>query len=172
MDDELKNFLSGLAKHTGLTIEFPDGEPIRISGYQDDDPPFVLISVDQPEYELIFAILQKIGLASVNENNFWAKHLPWFLNRSYENVAVGDVAYKMARTIKQKFNKENRADRWALLIYAQIPRAAEFAQFLKRHPEKMKLMPFVWFACVKSQAPGKVSTCFRILRCLFDVKFT
>jgi hypothetical protein len=172
MNDELKSFVSGLAEHVGLTIEFPDGGPIRISGYQDDDPPFVLISVDQPESELIFAILQKIGLASVNEGNFWEKHLPWFLNRPYENETAGDVAYKIARTMKQKFNKENRADRWALLIYAQIPRAAEFVHFLKRHPEKMKLMPFVWFAFVKSQASGKVSTCFRILRCLFKVKFT
>lgn len=167
MNAELQTFLSGMAKCAGLTIEFPDGAPIRISGYQDGDSPFFLISADQPDSELFFTILQKIGLVPVQSDNFWPDHFPWFLNRAYENEFAGEITYKTRRTVRIKLNREQRADLWALCVYAQIPRAAQFVQFLKRHPEKRKLMPFAWYVSLKAPFPNKLSTCFRMLYCMF-----
>jgi len=171
MKAELQKFLSGLAKCANLTVEFPDNAPIRISGFNDGDEPFVLINADQPESELIFAILQKIGLVPVQNDNFWPEHFPWFLNRAYENEFAGEVAHKTRRTLRQMLPPERRADLWALYIYAQIPCDAQFVQFLKRHPEKKKFMPFVWYAILKTQVPDKFSTCIRILRSMFAAKF-
>ncbi len=57
MNASIQTILSGLAKCAKLTIEFPDGAPVRISGFQSGDSPFILISADQPDSELIFAIL-------------------------------------------------------------------------------------------------------------------
>jgi hypothetical protein len=135
-----------MAKCAGLTIEFPDAAPIRISGYPDDDPPFVLIAADQPDSELIFAILQKIGLVPVQNAPF---HFPWFLNRPYENERVGETAYKTRRTVRQKFKRGWRAGLWTMFVYSQLPCQNEFRDFLKRHPEKMILMPVVWFCILK-----------------------
>jgi len=170
MNGELKTFFSGLAKCAGLTIEFSDGAPIRISGYQDGDSPFILISVDQPDCDLIFTILQKIGLVPAQSNNFWSGHFPWFLNRAYENEIAGEIAYKSRWAMLQIFNKERRADLCALIIYSQIPCTVQFTQFLKRHPEKMKLMPLVWYGIIKSPMPRKFLTCYRILYCMFAAK--
>src|SRR5208283_2874212 len=97
MNAELQTFLSGMAKCAGLTIEFPDGAPVRISGFQDGDPPFILIPADQPDSELIFAILQKIGRVPVQSVPL---HFPWFINRPYENEFAGEVAYRTRRTVR------------------------------------------------------------------------
>jgi len=56
MNPKIQNLLSDLAKCARLTVEFPEGAPIRISGYQDAAPPFFLIHTDQPDSELIFAV--------------------------------------------------------------------------------------------------------------------
>jgi hypothetical protein len=157
MNAKIQTFLSGLAKCAGLTIEFPDGAPVRISGFQDGDSPFTLISADQPDSELIFAILQKIGLIPIQSDNFWPRHFPWFLNRPYENESVGTGAYKIRRTMRQKLNSEWRAGLWALCAYPQIGCPNEFRDYLKRHPEKMILMPLVWLGTLKARLTGVFS---------------
>jgi hypothetical protein len=172
MNAELKTFLSGMAKCADLTIEFPDGAPIRISGYHDGDSPFFLINTDQPDSELIFTILQKIGLVPVHSDNYWSNHLPSYLNHPYENEFAGEVVYKTRRAVRQKLNTKWRAGLWALCAYVQIPCAAQFVQFLKRHPEKMILMPLVWYGIQKTQIQGKFSTSFRILYCMFAAKLS
>jgi hypothetical protein len=144
MNANIQKLLLGIAKCAGLTLVFPDGAPIRISGYQDAAAPFFLISADQPDSELIFAILQKIGLVPAQANGFWAGKFAWYINRPYENETAGEVAYKTRRTLKQKLNREWRAGLWALCAYVQLGCPNEFQDFLKRHPEKLKLMPLVF----------------------------
>jgi len=161
-----------MARCAKLTLEFPDGAPVRISGYRDDDSPFVLISADQPDSELIFAILQKIGLVVADEKKSEMFRYTWFVNRPYENKFVGEAAYKIRRTIRQTFTREHRADLWALCIYVQMPCSAQLVQFLRRHPEEMKLMPFIWYVTLKAPITGRFLTCFRILCCLFAAKFS
>jgi hypothetical protein len=149
MDAKLQKLLSDLGKCVGLTLDFPDGAPIRISGYQNADEPFFLISVDRPDSELIFAILQKIGLVPVQGESFWAGKFPWYINRSYENETVGDIAYKTRRALKQNLNREWRAGLWAMCVYTQVGCPNEFLDFLQRHPEKLKLMPLVFIFTLK-----------------------
>jgi hypothetical protein len=153
MNAKIQNLLSDIAKCVRLSLEFPDGAPIRISGYQDADAPFFLISVDQPDSELIFAILQKIGRVPVQVQieNFWSRNLPWFINRPYENEAAGEVAFKARRLLRQQLNREWRAGLWALCAYVQLGCPNEFRDFLQRHPEKLKYIPLVCYVTIKNR---------------------
>jgi hypothetical protein len=144
MNAQIQKVLSGLAQCAGLTIEFPDGAHIRISGFQ-DEPTFVLISSDQSDSELIFAILQKIGTVAAGSRDF---PLPWFLNRPYEIEFAGEVTYKTRRKIRQKFNPEKRADLWALCAYSECGWLSELRDYLKQHPEKIKMTPFILCALI------------------------
>jgi hypothetical protein len=152
MTAKIQNLLSDIAKCVRLSLEFPDGAPIRISGYQDADAPFFLISVDQPDSELIFAILQTIGLAPAQSRS---PRFPWFLNRPYENEVAGEIAYKTRRTVRQKFNRKWHADLWALCVYPLMGCPNEYRDFVERHPEKIKwmllAMPFVLFGVLKTR---------------------
>lgn len=148
MNANVQKLLSGLAKQVGLTLEFPTGEPVRISGFQEGDPPFFLISPDQPDSELIFAILQKIGLVPVRSTPL---RFPSFVNRPYENERAGEIAYRTRRTVRQQFNTEQRANLWALCAYFQIGCPNELLEFLERHPEKFILMPLVLLGVIKTR---------------------
>jgi len=152
MNYKIQTLLSGIAKGVGLNLEFSDGASVRISGFQDDETPFILISADQPDSELIFAILQKIGLVPARGQ---VGYVPWFANLPYENEVVGEIAYKTRRTARQKFNSKWHADLWALCAYPLIGCPKEFFEFLKRHPEKIKwmllVMPFALFGVLKTR---------------------
>jgi hypothetical protein len=150
----------------------PRSAPAKPFPYQDGAPPFLLINSDQPDSELIFAILQKILLVQVQNDDFWPQHFPWFINRPYENKFAGEVAYQTRRTMRMMFNREQKAELRALWVYARIPCIAQFVQFLKRHPEKRKMMSLVWYLTLKVPTPGKFLSCFRILYCLFAAKFS
>jgi len=146
MNADLQNFLSGMAKCAGLTIEYPEGSPISLCGYPDDETRFV--NAGQPDSELIFAILQNIGLAASVTQEF---RFPRYLNRLFENERIGQLAYKVRRTLRQKFNLRWRADLWALYVYSLLPCQNEFQDFLGRHPEKKILMPIVYLTNLKSR---------------------
>jgi len=151
MNANLRKLLSDLAKKAGLTLEFPDGAPIRISGFQDADSPFFLISTEQPDSELIFAILQKIGLVPAQGASFWTGKYPWYINRAYENETAGQTAYITRRILRQKLNSEWRASLWALCAYVQIGCPKEFRDFLECHPEKLKFIPLISFVTLKAR---------------------
>jgi len=146
MNANTQKLLSGMAKSARLTVEFPDNAPIRISGFPDGDCPFVLISTDQPDSELIFAILRNIGFALVPNDTFWPRHVPWYLNRPYEYEPAGEIAYRALRALQRKCNREWRARLWALCTYGWMNCPVEFQDFMKRHPEKWKLIPLVAIA--------------------------
>ena len=151
MNANVQKLLSGIARSIGLTLEFPDGQPVRIFGFQDAATPFFLISTDQPDSELIFAMLQKIGLVPAQGASFWTGRYPWYIYRSYENETAGEIVYKSRRSLKQLLNREWRAGLWALFAYVQLGCPNEFRDFLQRHPEKLKLMPVVFFATLKAR---------------------
>jgi hypothetical protein len=145
---KIQELLTGIAKHVGLTLEFPNDEPVRISGFQGGGSPFYLIKADQPDSELIYAILLKIGLVPVQNKPL---QFPWYVNRPYENEQAGEIAYKSRRTLRQKLNPEWRAGLWALCAYQMIGCPREFRDFLERHPEKWKLMLLVFFGVLKTR---------------------
>ena len=151
MTAKLRKLLSDIAKCAGLTVDFPDGEPIRISGYPDDDAPFVLISVDQPDSELIYDILKNIGLVLVQGPEFWNKNFPRYLNRPYESEFAGDVAYRTRRVLRRKLNSKWRAELWALAAYGQLGCPNEFSDFFQRHPKKMLWMPLILYGSLKAR---------------------
>jgi hypothetical protein len=165
MNANTQKLLSGMAKSAGLTVEFPDNAPIRISGFQDGDCPLVLISTDQPDSELIFAILQNIGFALVPDHTFWPRHFPWYLNRIYEYEFAGDVVYKARRAMRRICNREWRARLWALCTYGWMNRPAEFQDFMKRHPEKWNLIPLVAIGMLSSLPGVFVRYFINILGC-------
>jgi hypothetical protein len=169
MNTDTQKLLSGIAKCAGLTIEFPDGAPVRISGFQDDYSPSVLITIDQPDSELIFAILQKIGLVPVQSKPL---HFPWLFNRPYKSEFAGEVAYRTRRTVRHNLNLEWRTGLWALCAYTQIGCPNELRDFLKRHPEKMKLMVLVWFVILRVRLVRFFYFPIRILGCVFAGKTT
>jgi hypothetical protein len=168
LNDQTKKLLSDLAKSAGLEINFADGAFICISGFRYGESPFVLINLDQPDCDLIFAILQKIGLVASKDKFF---SLPWFLNRPYENEFAGEIAYKSRRVMRQQYNLEWRASLWALTAYPHIPCNNDFSKFLRRHPEKWRLMPLVWYGYQKSPIPGKFFTGIKILFSMFAARF-
>jgi hypothetical protein len=144
MNSDIQQFLSNLAGCGGLTITSPEGSPISISGYPDGEPRFVI--ADQPDSELIFAILKNIGLvAPVTQE----PRIPWYLNRPYEIEPVGEFAYKTRRALRQKFNSQWQAGFWALYVYSLLPCQNEFLHFLKQHPRKLILMPVVLLTTLK-----------------------
>ena len=139
MNEKTMKLLSGVAKCAGLEIESPDDASIRISGFQHGDTSVVFISTKQPDSDLIFNILQKIGQVATHPDNS-PLPFPWYINRPYENESAGEVVYKTRRILQQKLNLEWRANLWALCAYRQIGCPHEFKDFLTRHPEKLKLM--------------------------------
>ena len=76
MNAKTQQLLSGIAQCAGLTLEFPNDAPVRISGFQHDDSPFVLISTEQPDSELIFALLQEHRSCFDPERDFLAPPCP------------------------------------------------------------------------------------------------
>jgi hypothetical protein len=164
MNPATQKLLSGIAQCAGLTLEFPDGAPVRISGFQDGDTPFFLISADQPDSELIFAILQKIALVPVQSKPL---PFPWLFNRPYANEFAGEVVYRTRRTVRHSLNLEWRTGLWALCAYTQMGCTNELRDFLQRHPEKTKLMLLVWFVILKARLVRFLCAPVKILACVF-----
>ncbi len=165
MNPNTRKCFSDLAQFGGLTIEFPDGAPVRISGFRDGDSPVVLIRTDQPDSELIFAILQNIGFAFVPSETFWPRYFPWYVNRPYQYEFAGEIAYRTRRALRRKCNREWRAGLWALCAYALIGCPSEFRDYLKRHPEKLKLMPLVLYGTLKTRFVRFIHIAIKTLRC-------
>jgi hypothetical protein len=161
MNAKLQKLLSDIAKCAGLTVDFPDGAPIRISGYPDDDAPFVLISVDQPDSELIYDILKNIGLVLVQGREFWDKNLPRYLNRPYESEFAGDATYKTRRVLRLTLNSNWRAEFWALAAYCQLGCPKEFSDFFQRHPKKMLWLPLIMYGLLKARLVKALSQCLK-----------
>ena len=150
MNQERKKFLNDLAKSGDLRIEFPDGAPIRISGFRHGNGPMMLVNPDQPDSELIFDILQKIGLVATHIDS-QPINFPRFLDRPYENERAGEISYKARRVVRQKFNANRRAELWALCAYSQLPFPLDFYFFAYRHPERVPDIFLVWGGSVKAK---------------------
>jgi hypothetical protein len=146
MNAQTQKSLSNLAKGVGLTIDFSDCAPVRISGDEIGESDSILVNADQPDSELIFAILQQIGSVPMRSKRL---HIPWYVNRPYENEFAGEVAFRTRRVLRHKYNTEWRASLWALCAYPMIGCPNEFQEFLKRHPEKWKFMPAIILASLK-----------------------
>ena len=159
MNAKTKTILTDLAKKAGLSLEITDGEPIRLSGFEHGDATFFLFDLKEPDSELIFNILQKIGMVPVREKEL---KMPWIINRPYENERLGEAAYKTRRTIRHSLNSEWRSGLWAMCVYIQLGCPNEFKEFLNRHPEKMKLMPLIALAILKARFIRIISSPFRI----------
>jgi hypothetical protein len=152
--------LTGLAEQAGLTLEFPTGEPIRLSGFRDGDSPFFEFDPNQPDSNLILNILQKVGLVPMRETPV---HLPWFIDRPYENERVGEIAHKSRRAIRQKYNLEMRARLWAMCAFFQIASYPEMNDFLERNPKYWLLIPIIVYAMLKTLFVKILSMPFEIL---------
>lgn len=168
MTGQLQTLLSDTGRIFDLKIEFPESMPVRISGFKHGQSRSVLISSEMPDSELIFAILQKIGLVAAQKQAF---PMPWYLNRSYENELAGEIAYKTRRTVRHAFNSDWRARTWALLMYVHLPCAAEFIKFLRGHPEERKLVPLAWYGIQKSPMPGASRASAIIILAMFTSTF-
>lgn len=167
MKTQNQTVLVGLAKCAGLTIEFPENAPIRVSGFPNEDS-CTLIDAGQAESELLFAVLQKIGIVAAGNREI---PLPWFINRPYENQFAGEVTYVTRRTLRRILSPEKRADLWALCTYCECGWLCEFHDFLKRHPERLKMMPYVWCGLVKNPDPRKILICLNISWSVVSVLF-
>jgi len=165
MNANIKKLLTDLAEQAGLTLEFPNGEPVRISGFQDGDSPCFLINTDQPDSELIFNILEKIGLVPVQKTPITP---PWFVNRPYENERIGEVAYKSRRAIRQKLNTEWRAGLWAMCAFVNLGCLVELDDYLDRHPKKWLLISLIMLAMLKTLVVKFISIPARLFRSLVN----
>ena|ERR1035438_2309122 len=155
MNPKTQELLKGIAKGGGFTIEFPDGAPIRISRFPDGQPQYV--NPDQPESDLVFAVLHTIALEV---------HLPLpmpsFLNRPYENERVGEIAYVSQRIMRQKLNNQWRAGVWTMCAYIQTGRLDLLINFLWRHPEECPHFLLAWIGTLNARLlqilswPGKI----------------
>lgn len=168
MNTQIQKVLCGLAQCAGLTIEFSEGAHIRIYGFK-NEPPFILISPDQSDSDLIFAILQKIGTIAAGSRDF---PLPGFLNRPYEIEFAGEVAYKTRRSIRQRFSPEKRADLWALCTFSECGWLSELRDYLKQHPEKLKMMPFILYSLMTNPNPRKILIGCRLSYLILSLLFT
>lgn len=160
MNARIENILTGLAKQAELTLEFSTAEPIRLSGFRGEEASSFEFDPNQPNSELIFNILEKIGLVPVQENPI---KMPWFVNRPYENERAGEIAYKTCRTIRQKFNPDWRAKIWAMCAFVQVASYSELNDFLIRHPRMWLLIPLVMYGMLKAMVIKIVTLPFRIL---------
>jgi hypothetical protein len=162
MNAETQKLLSDIAKCVGCKIEFKDGKPTRV--FSDEFKSFHFLNFNQPDSELIFDALQKIGLVALKRRGRQPFDFPWYLNRPYEWEFAGETAYKSRRIMKQKLNLEWCSNLWALCAYALLPCRATFVNFLSRHPEKIKLMPLVIYGNWKTRF---VKCCRKVFRVFF-----
>ena len=160
MNPKTQELLKAIAMGSGFTIEFPDGAPIRLSGFPNGQVKYV--NPDQPESDLVFAVLHTIG----SELDL-PLPMPWFLNRPYENERVGDAAYKIKRAQQIKRNKKWRADIWALLAYSKTIRYDLLSAFLIRHPDKLPAFFWTWVGMLFQRFIQIIKAPGRILHSLF-----
>jgi hypothetical protein len=147
MNARTENLLTDLAKQAGLTLEFPTGEPIRLSGFGDAESPFFEFDRNQPNSDLIFNILEKIGLVPTRITPI---RMPWFINRPYQNEQIGEIAYRSRRTIRQMCNQEWRARLWAMCAFVQVAPFTEQNDFLNRHPKYWLCIPLIMCGMLKA----------------------
>ena len=160
MNPRTQELLTGIAKGGGFTIEFPDGAPIRISGFQDEQPRDV--KPDQPDSDLVFAVLHTIALEVR-----LPLPMPLFLNRPYENERVGEIAYVSRRIMRQKLNDQWRADIWTMSAYINTGRLDLLSDFLRRHPERFLLFFLAWIGTLIAHLRKILNWPGRILHSLF-----
>ena len=134
-----------MAGKSGLAVHYSD--VVRISGFQ-DAPDSIEIRMEQPDSEIIHAILQGIGRAQVTSMPF---KYPRYINRPYENKTAGEIVYKARRVLRNKCDRKWRADLWALCAFPMIGCRNEFQDFLERHPEKFILIPLIILAFLKQR---------------------
>lgn len=160
MNLKTQEILSAIAKKFGLTIEMSDGNPIRISGFQDGQPR--LINSDQPESELVYAILHTIALEVRIPLT-----MPWFLDRPYEDERIGETVYISRRILRRICNNEWRAELWTLRAYAVLGRYDLLHAFLSNHPDKLMTCFWAWTELLAQKLVQILKMPGRILRSLF-----
>jgi hypothetical protein len=148
MNLRTQKLLSDLAIRYNTRLPFSPGQPIYLYKSQAPESEIAVFDPDQPQSELIFAILYAIGHEYLHRDKKYKLPIPSFVNRPYENEFAGEVAYKTRRAIRRFCGEQWQANLWALCEYYQIGCPEEFKEFLKRHPEKAYLMwflrPAVW----------------------------
>lgn len=150
MKPEIQKKLCEVARIAGTELHFAEGMPVRFYGCQHTDSPIAVINSELPDSEQIFTILHEIGHCVLHYKKDHKLPIPSFINRPYENELLSDAAYKTKRMLRQKLNSEWQADCWALCAFLQLGAREEFQDFLRRHPEKVKLVlvaiPGIWKA--------------------------
>lgn len=157
MNIRTQTVLSGIAGKSGVVVHYSD--VVRMSGFQ-DAPNSVEIKLEQPDSEIIYAILQGIGRAQVTGMSI---KYPWYINRPYENKTAGEIVYRTRRAMRIKLGGKWRADLWALCAFPTIGCPNEFQDFLQRHPEKFILMPLIILFFLRQRLVRLLKKPFRFL---------
>lgn len=140
MNLKIQKKLCAIARYAGTELNFTEGMPIRFYGCQHTNAPIAVINSDRPQCEQIFTALHEIGHFIHHYQKDHKLPIPSLINRPYENEFLSAVTYRAKRIMWQKFNSEWQADLWALCAFCALGCPQDLQEFLRRHPEKLKLM--------------------------------
>jgi len=139
MNAELLKKMVAWAGQFGLKLEITNDHLVLSPDGQDSQPPAAVISLDQPQHEVIFRFLFEIGYFELHVRHPYQLRMPWFINRPFENETLGDATYKTRRLLRLKFGHKWQAALWALFAYPKIGCPHDLKDFIQQHPEKFPL---------------------------------
>jgi len=154
MNAELLKKMAAWAGQLGLKLEITTDHLVLSPDGQDSPSPVALISLDQPQHEVIFSFLFEIGHFELHVRHPYQLRMPWFINRPFENEILGDATYKTRRLLRLKFGHKWQADFWALCAYRKIGCPDDLKAFLMQHPEKLPLFVLAITSDVISRITG------------------
>jgi regulator of sirC expression with transglutaminase-like and TPR domain len=127
-----------IARHLGLAIEYSADLPGQFYGQleQRDEPRYILINSNQPEFEQHFTIAHELAHYVLHHNRPRRKISNWFLNRQWKIKRLDKACRVTKRFLPVMFHREWEADIWAMLLLLQISARDDLTKYIEHHPEK------------------------------------
>ena len=142
-----------MAKDLGLAIEYSHDLPLNVRGLLDQrqEPLFILVNANDPEFEQRFTIAHELGHYFIHHNRPRRKHLSFLLDREWESHHMREICRYTRAQLAEIFSVEWEADLWGLGLLIQIGDVRTLKQYLNEH--RAKIGPFILVLLSTLQRP-------------------
>lgn len=151
-------------QYFGLEVKYTDDLPGQVYGMLDnsEEPRFIVVRSNLPEYEEIFTIAHELGHA-VMHPSFKPRriHSNWFVRQKWQSPILAKIARATRLECRKLITPEWEADLWAMLFLLWIGDVDNLKVYIKHHPEKTNLLLIAATVSIYKGAPRVIKAKFQ-----------
>ncbi len=128
-----------VAKDLKLAVEYSHDLPASVHGFlhQSDEPRFILVNANDPEFEQRFTIAHEIGHYFIHHNRPPRTFFDSLLGREWQSRRLREVCQYLRHEFAAILNPEWQADLYATGLLIQLGDIQSLKAYLTYHPEKI-----------------------------------